>query len=57
MRDPETRRTWFAKRTRFAIVPLEPPIDVKQDYPDLVSDSVSVGPPPMLFHEEETAET
>src|SRR5699024_1090762 len=30
----------------------EPPVDVKQDYPDLVSDSVSVGPPPMLFDEE-----
>jgi S-DNA-T family DNA segregation ATPase FtsK/SpoIIIE len=31
----------------------EPPVDVKQDYPDLVSDSIS-GPPPVLFqHEEE----
>jgi DNA segregation ATPase FtsK/SpoIIIE, S-DNA-T family len=29
-------------------VPAEPPVDVKQDYPDLVSDSVS-GPPPQLF--------
>jgi DNA segregation ATPase FtsK/SpoIIIE, S-DNA-T family len=36
--------------------PLEPPIDVKQDYPDLVTDSVSVGPPPILFHEADTAE-
>jgi S-DNA-T family DNA segregation ATPase FtsK/SpoIIIE len=31
---------------------LEPPIDVKQDYPDLVSDSVS-GPPPVLFMQED----
>jgi len=31
---------------------LEPPIDVKQDYPDLVTDSVS-GPPPVLFMQEE----
>jgi S-DNA-T family DNA segregation ATPase FtsK/SpoIIIE len=40
----------------------EPPVDVKQDYPDLVSDSVSTGPPPLLFdaaedeHEAPTAE-
>jgi S-DNA-T family DNA segregation ATPase FtsK/SpoIIIE len=34
----------------------EPPVDVKQDYPDLVSDSVSVGPPPILFNEEQTEE-
>src|SRR5207237_1865516 len=27
----------------------EPPIDVKHDYPDLVTDSLSVGPPPMLY--------
>ena len=27
----------------------EPPIDVKHDYPDLVTDSVSVGPAPMLY--------
>ena len=26
-----------------------PPVDVKQDYPDLVTDSVSVGPPPILY--------
>ena len=26
-----------------------PPIDVKHDYPDIVSDSVSVGPPPVLY--------
>jgi S-DNA-T family DNA segregation ATPase FtsK/SpoIIIE len=26
-----------------------PPVDVKHDYPDLVTDSVSVGPPPILF--------
>jgi S-DNA-T family DNA segregation ATPase FtsK/SpoIIIE len=26
-----------------------PPVDVKHDYPDLVSDSVSVGPPPVLY--------
>ena len=27
----------------------EPPIDVKHDYPDLVSDSVAVGPSPILY--------
>jgi DNA segregation ATPase FtsK/SpoIIIE, S-DNA-T family len=27
----------------------EPPVDVKHDYPDLVTDSVSVGPPPILY--------
>jgi DNA segregation ATPase FtsK/SpoIIIE, S-DNA-T family len=32
---------------------IEPPVDVKQDYPDLVTDSVSVGPPPVLFEREE----
>jgi DNA segregation ATPase FtsK/SpoIIIE, S-DNA-T family len=26
-----------------------PPVDVKHDYPELVSDSVSVGPPPVLY--------
>jgi S-DNA-T family DNA segregation ATPase FtsK/SpoIIIE len=26
-----------------------PPVDVKHDYPDLVTDSVSVGPPPVLY--------
>ncbi len=31
---------------------LEPPVDVRKDYPDLVSDSVS-GPPPVLFVQEE----
>ena len=31
---------------------LEPPVDVRKDYPDLVSDSVS-GPPPALFVQEE----
>src|SRR3954454_8805609 len=30
---------------------LEPPVDVRKDYPDLVSDSVS-GPPPVLFVQE-----
>jgi S-DNA-T family DNA segregation ATPase FtsK/SpoIIIE len=30
----------------------EPPVDVKQDYPDLVSDSISA-PPPVLFMREE----
>ncbi len=33
---------------------LEPPVDVRKDYPDLVSDSVS-GPPPVLFVREEAA--
>jgi S-DNA-T family DNA segregation ATPase FtsK/SpoIIIE len=27
----------------------EPPVDAKHDYPDLVTDSVSVGPPPVLY--------
>jgi S-DNA-T family DNA segregation ATPase FtsK/SpoIIIE len=27
----------------------EPPVDVKHDYPDIVSDSVSVGPAPVLY--------
>ncbi|MGZ4339343.1 MAG: DNA translocase FtsK [Gaiellaceae bacterium] len=31
----------------------EPPIDVKHDYPDLVTDSVSMGPPPVLYMQEE----
>jgi S-DNA-T family DNA segregation ATPase FtsK/SpoIIIE len=35
---------------------VEPPIDVKQDYPDLITDSLSAGPPPILFHEADTAE-
>jgi S-DNA-T family DNA segregation ATPase FtsK/SpoIIIE len=26
-----------------------PPVDVKHDYPDLMTDSVSVGPPPVLY--------
>ena len=33
---------------------LEPPVDVRKDYPDLVSDSVS-GPPPVLFMQDEEA--
>jgi hypothetical protein len=32
-----------------AAVRHEPPVDIKHDYPDLVSDSVSVGPPPVLY--------
>jgi len=39
-----------------APVPVEPPVDVKQDYPDLVSDSLSVGPPPVLFNDFEEHE-
>jgi S-DNA-T family DNA segregation ATPase FtsK/SpoIIIE len=31
--------------------PVPPPVDVKHDYPDLVSDAVS-GPPPVLLREE-----
>ncbi len=31
---------------------LEPPVDVRKDYPDLVSDSVS-GPPPVLFVQDD----
>jgi DNA segregation ATPase FtsK/SpoIIIE, S-DNA-T family len=34
---------------------LEPPVDVKEDYPDLVSDSVSA-PPPVLYVQEDEAE-
>jgi S-DNA-T family DNA segregation ATPase FtsK/SpoIIIE len=30
---------------------IEPPVDVKQDYPDLISDTIS-GPPPQLFVRE-----
>ncbi len=33
-----------------------PPVDVKHDYPDLVTDSVSVGPPPVLFQQEDEPE-
>ena len=32
---------------------IEPPVDVKHDYPDLVSDSVSVGPPPILYVQDD----
>jgi S-DNA-T family DNA segregation ATPase FtsK/SpoIIIE len=32
--------------------PAEPPVDVRQDYPDLVSE----GPPPMLVHDHEDVE-
>jgi S-DNA-T family DNA segregation ATPase FtsK/SpoIIIE len=41
------------ERNQIREVLLEPPVDVKQDYPDLVTDSVSVGPPPVLFEREE----
>ena len=38
--------------TRLAVErPPAPPVDVKHDYPDLVSDSIS-GPPPMLVRDE-----
>ena len=33
-----------------------PPVDVKHDYPDIVTDSVSVGPPPVLFVQEDEPE-
>jgi DNA segregation ATPase FtsK/SpoIIIE, S-DNA-T family len=36
--------------------PAAPPVDVKQDFPDLVTDSVSMGPPPILFNEGPTGE-
>jgi len=37
---------------------VEPPVDVRQDYPDLITDSVSVGPAPTLLDQEsETEET
>jgi DNA segregation ATPase FtsK/SpoIIIE, S-DNA-T family len=32
---------------------VSPPVDIKQDYPDLVSDTVSVGPAPVLYLREE----
>ncbi len=35
------------------LAPVEPPVDVKTDYPDLVSDSISMGPPPTLLFDEE----
>jgi S-DNA-T family DNA segregation ATPase FtsK/SpoIIIE len=35
---------------------VEPPVDVKHDYPDLVTDSVSVGPSPVLYNDEEEDE-
>jgi S-DNA-T family DNA segregation ATPase FtsK/SpoIIIE len=28
---------------------LDPPVDVKEDYPDVITDSISVGPPPVLY--------
>ena len=31
----------------------EPPVDVRHHYPDIVSDSASVGPPPVLYMQEE----
>ncbi|MGH3002070.1 MAG: DNA translocase FtsK, partial [Gaiellaceae bacterium] len=34
----------------------EPPVDVRHDYPDLISDTVS-GPPPMLFVDDEDSES
>ncbi|NUR75267.1 MAG: DNA translocase FtsK [Thermoleophilia bacterium] len=37
--------------------PPAPPVDVKHDYPDLVSDSVSVRPEPDSFHEAPTHES
>jgi DNA segregation ATPase FtsK/SpoIIIE, S-DNA-T family len=33
-----------------------PLVDVKHDYPDIVSDSVSVGPPPILYMQQEEDE-
>jgi S-DNA-T family DNA segregation ATPase FtsK/SpoIIIE len=32
---------------------LEPPVDVKQDYPDVITDSVSAPPPVLYVHEED----
>jgi len=47
------RRERPARERREAVVHapsrLEPPVDVREDYPDLISDSVSVGPPPVLY--------
>jgi DNA segregation ATPase FtsK/SpoIIIE, S-DNA-T family len=44
-----------ASRMRELDPPHEPPVDVKHDYPDLVTDSVS-GPPPVLFMQEDEEE-
>ncbi len=40
----------------FSTPPPEPPVDVSEDYPDLISDSVSVGPPPALYIQEDDPE-
>src|SRR5205823_2726196 len=37
--------------------PPEPPVDVKHDYPDLVTDSVSYRPEPDSFHDAPTHES
>jgi S-DNA-T family DNA segregation ATPase FtsK/SpoIIIE len=52
------RRDWPARDPEDPLAPrLEPPVDIKHDYPDLVTDSVSMGPPPVLYDAatEETA--
>jgi len=52
-------RNLVREANQVPVVSASPPVDVKTDYPDLVSDSVSVGPPPMLFDaaaDEDTAE-
>jgi S-DNA-T family DNA segregation ATPase FtsK/SpoIIIE len=46
-------RNVVPERTHVPELRVEPPVDVKQDYPDLVSDSVSVGPPPVLYLRED----
>jgi S-DNA-T family DNA segregation ATPase FtsK/SpoIIIE len=46
---PRPRLPNLARETsRVRELPLEPPVDVKHDYPDLVTDSVSA-PPPVLY--------
>jgi S-DNA-T family DNA segregation ATPase FtsK/SpoIIIE len=40
---------WEPEDAHVAPARRDPPVDAKHDYPDLVSDSVSVGPPPVLY--------
>jgi DNA segregation ATPase FtsK/SpoIIIE, S-DNA-T family len=46
---PVRDRSLVPERHEARDLPVEPPVDVKTDYPDLVSDTASMGPPPILF--------
>ncbi len=50
------RRPAALEPDEFSTPPPEPPVDVSEDYPDLISDSVSVGPPPALYIQEDDPE-